>query len=148
MRVVGIDPGARVCGVVVLDGPDAMPDPYLIRSIDEVPTCAIDLVVIERMQARGAVPPQDLIDVSSFGGMVAGAMRPRKIHSIMAVEWKGNLMKKITDHRLDVGLAERAQLGAWRDALAPFPRAHHKELYDALGILLVGSGLLGKGCAR
>jgi hypothetical protein len=88
--------------------------------------------VLELMRARGAVPPNDLIDVATVGAAIAGACQ-NSVQLYPPNEWKGSVPKDIHHRRLQLALMpfEKRALEA---GLITCPDRHHKEILDALGL--------------
>lgn len=84
--------------------------------------------------------PQDLINVQTIGCIVAG--RLGDVRLLPPDTWKGSTPKAIHHERLcaldgPLDASERAIVAA---ALRATPKKHHKEVLDAVGILLYGLG--------
>lgn len=91
-----------------------------------------------------ATTPQDLIDVQTVGCLVARALSPNvKLHTPQ--EWKGSVPKYVDHARLlaapPAGPLDLGETCVVADALrACGAKRHHKEILDAVGILIHGLG--------
>ena len=107
------------------------------------PTIFLESMTAARDRATTA---QDLIDVQTVGCLTAAALG--YVRLLPPSEWKGSTPKVVHHERmieaLDAG--ERAILA---EALRACPKRHHKEVLDAVGILLYGLGRIERtGKAR
>lgn len=143
--LVSIDPGVRALGVCVWQDGElwlAHLSRTKARKLSEQieyhrTNCELairlDGAAVESMAYRPTdSTPQDLINVQSVG-CALGASMARKLRLYPASEWKGSIEKRIHHARIVEGLmpTERAILDL---ALRKCPKAHHKEILDALGI--------------
>ena len=102
-------------------------------------------VVLECMHWRpndSSSQPNDLLDVQLVGALVAASLGV-VVGVYKASEWKGNTPKKIHHPRISAALYTH-EIGILREALTCTPKAHHKEILDAIGIGLFHLGRIDK----
>lgn len=99
--------------------------------------------VVESMRWRpndAASQPNDLLDVQTVGVLTAAFLGNGSIPALLrAQEWKRNLPKAIMHARLEAVL-EPSEVEIVRAAIARAPKAHAKEILDAVGISVYHSG--------
>jgi len=150
---IGIDPGARASGwAQICDDTGRIIDAGLIRHDDRDLSKAITIairampardhvVVVEEMIYRGAHSrasvPADLLRVQAIGAAIGASLLlcPGTLRMVPARTWKGNIPKSIHHRRLLDGMCLDDRYSTER-ALARTPKAHHKEVLDAIGIAL------------
>lgn len=111
------------------------------RSIHNAYGTVDPIVYLESMTAVAgrATTAQDLIDVQTVGCLTAAELLPARIDLLPPAEWKGSTPKAIHYRRLIPALS-RTERDTVRQALISTPKDHHKEILDAVGILLYGLG--------
>lgn len=123
-----------------------------------------DLVVWEKARSYPGDPrPQDIIDESCGGALLAGSFRARKLQAIFPDEWGGQRKKAARAFRIWGTLTGReraviAKAGGMKlsavaryidKACAGGPYSHKiHNLIDAAGIYLFAVGRIGRGAKR
>ena len=102
---------------------------------------AIDRIVIEIPQVyrleHSKGDPGDLIELAFCAGMVVGRIRPTTLQKVLPREWKGQLPKRVTEHRA------RAVLTVSEMARVPkVPKGLAHNLWDAIALGLWSLGRL------
>lgn len=95
----------------------------------------VNEVAIEVMRYRaqdGRSRPNDLLDVQAIGMAVAGRVGD-SVRVYAPHEWKSALPKAVHHVRLIEALSDEERIILDR-AVDKAPKAHHKEIYDAVGI--------------
>lgn len=163
MIVVAIDPGVRALGWARADGGrivacgvsrvEKAPTSEAHRAfmhatqirlagrVDEVPTSIQTAVESMRWRPNDAASqPNDLLDVQTVGVLTAAFLGNGSIPTLLrAQDWKRNLPKAIMHARLEAVL-EPSEVEIVRAAIARAPKAHAKEILDAVGISVYHSG--------
>ncbi len=123
-----------------------------------------DLVVWEKARAYPGDPrPQDIIDESCGGALLAGSLRARKCVALFPDEWTGQVKKAQRAWKIwkTLTIRERAVIasaggmkpstvGPYLDAACSGGPYSHKihNLIDAAGIYLFAVGRIGRGAKR
>jgi hypothetical protein len=75
----------------------------------------------------------DLLDISVIGAIVAGYQRPTDLVYYAAREWKGQVPKKVTEHRIKK-ILDQDELVILNRCLKLLPRGLHHNVYDAVAL--------------
>lgn len=162
-RTLTIDPGVRACGWAGW-GPTAPGEPGRLGAAgvsrvradatiewacrehtEQIPRGAAH-VVIESMAWRpgdARSNPNDLIAVQTVAAFLAGRMGGF-LEFVPAATWKGTIPKGVHHERIRAVL-EEGERRILEEALAITPKAHHKEILDAIGIGLYYSDRINRG---
>jgi len=140
LTLLSIDPGVKALGWALWSDAGILISAGLSRTKERDLSAAIrdhrrqvplaSRSVVERMVIDGrAVPPGDLLDVQAVG--VAVASHPLVL--VRPCDWKGTIPKTIHHARIMETLSGGE--ASYVDALLErTPKAHRKEILDALGI--------------
>ena len=164
---IGIDPGVLALGYAISYGPPELrahrleaagcsiqTDRRILAHVASRHEHAIrnaydtinPVVFVESMtiQRGRETTPQDLIDVQTVGLLTAAdaAGGIAEVVLFTPAEWKGSTPKEIHHRRMCApdGPLDESERAVLRDALERTPAKHHKEVLDAVGILLYGLG--------
>ena len=152
MLLVAVDPAARRFAAALFQ--DGVLEhvayyasaPALVRRVGDRP--AIWLLETPKNLTSFGVAHRDLDRLRKTNSKIAKTARERgeTVRQIVPSAWKGNVPKVVSHNRFLAALTE-----AERKCLPDLPRAdmaYAHDLYDAVGIGLVGLGRLGRGGRR
>jgi len=150
-RLVTIDPGVRALGVCFFEhrvfrlgllsrSKARKLTDQIAEHRSNLPDIGATHAAVESMVYRPTdSTPQDLINVQAVGCTLAGMLAPA-VTLYPSSEWKGTTPKRIHHERIQSALMFPAETEALADSLKGIPKAHQKEILDALGIGLYHLG--------